>query len=184
MSWEASWHISDWEGLGYIPALGVNRNQYGTNARSTPTHNFSSFWLFSSPLLTFHAPRHSLPGLFNSFRRQHSHWIWWRSLEPLSSTKMAPGCKLSHINTPSSHCQFQFNTILFNNLCSLKLRRCFSSTTRISASRARLSTNQIDFPEQGSKFYWELNFILKLISHPILWDWTTIKKMFSFSFNM
>lgn len=80
MSGEASWHVSEWEGLGYIPALGVNRNQYGTKARSTPTHNFSSSLLLSSPRLTFHAPRHSLPGLFNSFRRHHSSlWGWTTS---------------------------------------------------------------------------------------------------------
>ena len=55
--------------------------------------------------------------------------------------------------------------------------------TSISALRARLSINQIDLPEQDSKFYWKLNFIRKLIPHPILWDWRTIKKLLPLSFN-
>ena len=29
VSWEAPWHISHWEGLGYIPALGHSRKRYG-----------------------------------------------------------------------------------------------------------------------------------------------------------
>ena len=56
--------------------------------------------------------------------------------------------------------------------------------TPISTLGARLSSNRIGLPKQRFKFYWWLNFILRLIPHPILWGWRSIEDMLPFSFNM
>ena len=61
--WEAPWHISHWEGLGYIPAFHAHPNRYGLYARPllSPTPSFlarpSLHRFCSTPLHRFPAKR-------------------------------------------------------------------------------------------------------------------------------